>query len=227
MLSSPLIFPEKIDFWEHVLLRQGTGYHWNTQGQLVDMYGLEKTTQMKYEDLNDLEHRLSSSEKEYHPIFKQRDDYELMMYQAQRMQRQFIERNIDIIVGSEWTKNVFRPSHHLTSTQKAWVEQTQSFDHALCFHFPDNIQQDWALGLESFLNWTEKKWKEHFGWDGKTQSKDHWPEPVQKMQEKIQATRKRLHPLAHQGQTLEEFYEMRAKNAQVVLDMLNKFKHRM
>ena len=215
MLSSPLVFPEKIDFWEHVLLREGTGFHWDN-GELVDMYGLEEAQTMNYSDLDSNLERL----REYSNPISEMDAYREMEENVKRVKRQYIEKNIDLICSQQWMSTIFRDPSQLSRAQKAWIEQTENFDHALCFHFPNNLKKDWGQAIEQFFQWTEKHLDERFGLGEKGAYRKHWPENIIAFRQKIEASRERLHPLIYNGRTLQEFYDHQAKVFQTIIDRL-------
>ena len=219
LINYPTLYPEKIDVWISILTKKPWEYEWKN-GQLINVYGGGQLTKMDYSDLNERanSHDPSQENGPMNSYYAHRK----VEIEAEKMQRKFIEKNLDVICQDSWTTNLFRQDYLLDRSQTEWILQSKPFEDVICFNFPDDIQQDWGKLLEDFYSWTEVRLNNHYGLSQKTEMRTHWPEKALTFLQTIEDARERLFPLLNNGQSLEDHRkEMKVFTQKIFADIFN------
>lgn len=191
LLTCPTIFLNPIDVAEHLFAVIGNGFEWY-DGEMIDPFdrGPEVTT-MKYPAPRDHGTEHEGLEKFYAGLRLQDE--------AERIRMKFTEDNIDAMVDGYLTNIYFGSSKHST-----YITRDICTKYADGLKFPDNIKEDWAKGLYTFLNYWLHQLNSTYGTGTKENPFAGWPADVKEAYDTIMNARYRLHPFVYNGRTYEE-----------------------
>jgi hypothetical protein len=149
LLNYPGIFPCPMAVATHWFTCIGNGMEWR-DGELCHLSyrspGSDYRTQMKYDDLDELEAILANYSSII-PNYNSGSNIEIM---SQREGRKFVEQHIDILANGKVTVALFgyRPSSYY------FIEGICP-QYARALNAPANITKDWAIAVYDFC----EKWK--------------------------------------------------------------------
>lgn len=213
LLRFPTLYTSPVQVLVHLFAVLGNGLEWY-RGELVS--GEEnseefKNPKMKYED------RWPVKDDEF--LKSLNIGYKLKNL-AFRKQCEFVEENIEDILDAPLTNSYFgeRASGYYFLRGICYDQVP-----ACAFRFPNNIKPDWAKTLYEFFEHWLTALNHEYGVSQKDYNdRSFWPEDIQKAREAIVAARKRLHPLAYNGQTWEQYEENCRKTAEMLKTIWNK-----
>lgn len=199
LFNYPCIMPSPFAVARHWFCSAGNGMEWNEQGQLVDWSRKKTSEVMLYDDLDERVEKLDQ-----YSCIKERLDLRI---EAERLQRQFVEKNIDLILEEPITEVHFGRECYAGSGFTKGV----SIEYSRAFTFPDNIAKDWGDALMQLFNHWLYCLNVEFG-PGKTGDETPWwPEEIKTLRTEILKQRSRLFPLINNGVTYEEHCEQSRK----------------
>ena len=201
--SCPNIYPEPLDV-AVAMMGGRSGFEWGDDGELMSNFPLPSQP-MDYADLDEAEVDARANLAR-HDMDWMKSHYmtTLLETQAARMRRQFIDENMDMVVQSSPVCVFFREDYHLSSSARQLVRGEQpSYENSAFLHFPDNITPQWGEVVRQFQDWVEMRMNQEFGVSISGQD-NHWPEAARRLKQDISASRARLHPLMHGGESYED-----------------------
>lgn len=197
LLHYPTIFPNPVNVCEHLFCIIGNGYEWD-DGELVDKFSPDKCDgplAMKYPDNTERDADLARFEELIPHLAAERR----LMGLAEHLRMKFVEDNIETILNGSPTTVYF--GH---GPRGYYFLKGICIKYAHAFDFPDDIKEDWAKALYTFLeHWLVSLNQEYGPGREKDDSLSWWPKDVLEARNKILETRIRLHPFAHNGQSYE------------------------
>ncbi len=201
----------------HYFASGGTGYGWDKNGALRNFCDEKTSSKMDYSDLDERASRLPE-DKDYADLYVGRE----MEIEAERVQRQFYEKNIDKILSAPLTTMYFGVQDHSRLTKDVYP------DTALGLQFPDNINEDCGMVLLKFYDHWLYRLNCEFGVGSYSKYKDHpanepfpwWPDNAAKAYRLINQAKVRLWELMYKRSYAEHCKEMN----DLITEVLNEVK---
>jgi hypothetical protein len=192
----PSLYRDPLDVLDHVFAVNGNGYEWEngelTPWEAVDFDNLT----MDYDDLDSTKGWKADFIRDYG-----NEDRFALEDGAQRVIREWVEKNIDRILAAPLVKSYFGSDYR----DRSYVTKHISTTYACGLNFPDDITKEWGDVLYAYLeNWLVRL---NYAYGVSRRQEDaikHWPKEVQDARRVILAARERLYPLINNGKSYAE-----------------------
>lgn len=219
LFSYPTIFHSPLAVSTHLFAVIGNGMEW-VDGELVSAYSDRSCKSMRYRDLwtgifwqHTWKENIQLIFKEIHIWGRCHQPWKWESYlwerqyrrryalrrRAERMQRQFTEREIATILEGKCTESYF--GH----TEKGYYTQNVC-EYARALNFPDDIKKDWGKALLDYIQWWQSALRGLYNISDKD-GDENTPKAYTEGQATLLAAKTRLWPLIHNGVTLEQHHE--------------------
>lgn len=214
MLRYPTLYPTKEKALEHAFTCRSMD--WDKQGRLVETYTQKTVEQEIVENAAELDADIAKVEAE---LVKEGDymhDFnkmQLLCLQAEKIQREFLYANIDLIVRVGCH---FKPMYGGSCTSMVLNSQTSpdarlSYDFMNIFVRPEKVEKSWAIAALDYIDsWQlALNYKYHVGnVKGNAQGDAyedaaiaHWPDVAKELMNRLRKAKAELWPDANDGNT--------------------------
>lgn len=186
-----------LDQWFAV---NGNGMEWSRNGELVDMCEPRRKhtpLAMDYSDLDEDEARLKADfgDSLDSPSYIALHTARKLRVSAARIQRKWVEDNIELILDGDLTEHYFTESFSVKRTTYVTGPHI-CLQYARACAFPDNITNEWGELLLKYLdNWLQTLNAHYMVGNKKGEETAHWPKEIVEAYETLKATKVRLWPL--------------------------------